>query len=69
VTNFIVLVAVLPSIYYLLRNKFEIRPMTSDLIVVRGSIIFLIIGSVAIAFSPRQALYVLGKSKYFNESL
>lgn len=59
VSNFIVLVGVLPGIYYLFSKYLDISNITKDLIVARGSVIFLAVGALGIALSGVPALLLL----------
>ncbi|KAF4630619.1 hypothetical protein G7Y89_g7521 [Cudoniella acicularis] len=59
IINFVVLIAILPGIYYLLTKYFSPITITNDLVVIRGSIIFLILSSLGTAFSGVPALLIL----------
>ncbi|KAH6683352.1 major facilitator superfamily domain-containing protein [Halenospora varia] len=59
VSNFVVLIGVLPGIYYLFSKYLDISSITKDLIVTRGSIIFLSVGALGIALSNVPALLFL----------
>lgn len=59
VTNFIVLVVVLPAIYHILSHRFHLRSMVKDLIVARGSLMFLVIGALGMAWGPVPTLFIL----------
>jgi hypothetical protein len=52
VTNFVILIVILPVIYSVLGSRFHLRPPIKDLLIARGSLIFLILGALAIALSP-----------------
>jgi hypothetical protein len=60
VTNFVILIVILPVIYSVLGSRFHLRPPIKDLLIARGSLIFLILGALAIALSPTPSLLVFG---------
>ncbi|KAJ5203806.1 uncharacterized protein N7498_004685 [Penicillium cinerascens] len=61
-TNFVILVGILPFIYSVLGSRFHFRSSTKDLLVARGSLVFHILGAIVIAFStgPLFLIFVLG---------
>ncbi|RAL09039.1 uncharacterized protein BO97DRAFT_459422 [Aspergillus homomorphus CBS 101889] len=50
VTNFVILIGILPVIYSVLGSRFGLRSSSKDLLVARGSLVFHILGALAIAF-------------------
>ncbi|MCJ1360355.1 MAG: hypothetical protein MMC33_010360 [Icmadophila ericetorum] len=60
VTNFVILIAILPVVYSVLGSRFHLRPPTKDLLVARGSLMFHILGALAIALSARPSFLVFG---------
>ena len=59
ITNFGLLVLILPAMYAVLAKKTSLASTQRDLMVARGSILFLIIGSLGIAFSTVPSLLII----------
>lgn len=59
VANFVVLIVILPYLYHLMTKR-NFTSMTKDLIVVRGSLLFLIIGCLILAWAPLPAFFCAG---------
>jgi len=59
VANFVILIFALPYLYHLLANR-NVSSMTKDLVVMRGSLIFMIIGSLVIAWGPLPGIFCTG---------
>ena len=59
VANFIVLIIALPYLYHILTKR-NVSSMIKDLIVVRGSLIFVIIGYLILAWGPVPGIFCFG---------
>lgn len=55
------LVVILPLTYSVLGSRFGMRPVLRDLVVARVSVVFLILGSLAIGLAPSPGLLIAGK--------
>lgn len=64
ITNFVQLVLILPAIYAIL-SKFHLQPAVKDLMVSRGSALFMTLGALGLAISPARGLFVMCKSLLF----
>jgi hypothetical protein len=60
VATFIVLVFILPTVYAILGSRLHLRPVVRDVVVARGSLIFLVLGCLAIAMSPTLEFLIAG---------
>ncbi|GLA33908.1 hypothetical protein AnigIFM63309_003931 [Aspergillus niger] len=60
VTNFVILIGILPVIYSVLGSRFGLRPSSKDLVVARGSLVFHILGALAIAFPAGPSFLIFG---------
>ncbi|KAI9641199.1 hypothetical protein NHQ30_009999 [Ciborinia camelliae] len=58
VTNFVQLVLLLPVIYAIL-SRFHLQAAVKDLLVSRGSALFMALGSFGLAISPARGLFVM----------
>lgn len=59
------LIVVLPLTYSLLGSRLSMRPVLRDLVVARVSVIFLILGTLAIGLAPSPWLLIAGKLPLF----
>jgi hypothetical protein len=57
----IVLILILPLTYSILGSRLGLRPAMRDLVVARGSLIFLAMGCFAIGMAPAPGFLVAGK--------
>ncbi|RFU28106.1 hypothetical protein B7463_g8215, partial [Scytalidium lignicola] len=60
ITTFVVLVVILPVIYSLLGSRLGLHTAMRDVVVARGSLIFMVLGSLAIGLAPTPGLFIVG---------
>ena len=59
VANFVILIVALPYLYHILK-KYGVSSMNRDLIIVRGSLLFMVIGLLVLAWGPLPGIFIMG---------
>lgn len=65
ITNFVELVLILPAIYVIL-SKVHLQAAVKDLLVSRGSALFMALGSFGLALSAARGLFVMCKLSFLQ---